>query len=272
VPTLSDEGTNYGFLGLNNMKNQNRYHVQGFVCLFPLFYAFLKYNLVDTMLNTLIMKRVRVNTHAKLRKNKSKLDGKITSRGFTCSKEGVRRVDKQNHLYNCHQNKVRTECVVWLHVSLVRETGKYKVYDFVVEHNHFLHLEETIYMMRSHRKMSEVQASEIDLAYASGISPKATHALMIREAGGRENLGYTELDQKNYIRTKRQKNLMYGEAASLLKYFQEQITKNLAFHYAVQLDNEEKITNIFWVDARMIADYVYFGDMMTFDTTFGTNK
>jgi hypothetical protein len=66
--------------------------------------------------------------------------------------------------------------------------------------------------------------------------------------------------------------LIYGEAVNLLKYFQEQINKNPAFHFAVQLDNEEKITNIFWVDARMIADYVYFGDMMTFDTTFGTNK
>lgn len=57
-------------------------------------------------------------------------------------------------------------------------------------------------MMRSHRKMSKVQASEIDLAYAFGISPKATHALMIREAGGKENLRYTELDQKNYLQTR----------------------------------------------------------------------
>jgi hypothetical protein len=106
-----------------------------------------------------------------------------------------------------------------LHVSLVREIVKYKVYDFLAEHNHFLHLEKTIYMMASHRKMSEVQASKIDLAYASGISLKATHALMIREAGGRANLEYTELDQKNYILTRRQRNLMYGEVASLLKYF-----------------------------------------------------
>jgi zinc finger SWIM domain-containing protein 3 len=67
-------------------------------------------------------------------------------------------------------------------------------------------------------------------------------------------------------------NLMYGETTSLLKYFQEQINKNSAFHYAVQLDNEEKIITFFGADARMIADYVYFGDMMTFDTTFITNK
>ncbi|XP_059454937.1 protein FAR1-RELATED SEQUENCE 5-like [Corylus avellana] len=204
--------------------------------------------------------------------NKSKLDGKVTTRGFTCCRAGVRGIDKRNHLYTRHRYEVRTNCPVRLHVSLVRETGKYKVYDFVAEHNHILHLEETAYMMRSHRKMSEVQAFEIDLACASGISPKATHALMSIEAGGRANLGYIELDQKNYLRTRRQRNLIYGEASCLLRYFQEKINKNPSFRYAVQLDAEEKITNIFWADARMIVGYVYFGDMMTFVTTFGTNK
>jgi zinc finger SWIM domain-containing protein 3 len=66
--------------------------------------------------------------------------------------------------------------------------------------------------------------------------------------------------------------LICGEADSLLKYFQEQINKNSLFHYAVQLDADEKMTNIFWADARMIVDYVYFGDVMTFNTTFSTNK
>ena len=35
---------------------------------------------------------------------------------------------------------------------------------------------------------------------------------------------------------------------------------------------EEHITNIFWADAKMIIDYAHFGDVVTFDTTFGTNK
>ena len=33
----------------------------------------------------------------------------------------------------------------------------------------------------------------------------------------------------------------------------------------MQLDNDDQITNIFWADARMVIDYVYFGDV-TFDT------
>jgi hypothetical protein len=79
-----------------------------------------------------------------------------------------------------------------LYLTLLQETRKYKVYDFVAEHNHILHLEETVHMMRSHREMSKIQVFAIDLACASGITLKATHALMSREAGGRANLGYTK--------------------------------------------------------------------------------
>ena len=58
----------------------------------------------------------------------------------------------------------------------------------------------------------------------------------------------------------------------MLKYFHDKIAENPSFQYALQLDVEEHITNIFWVDAKMILDYAYFGDVVTFDTTFGTNK
>lgn len=70
------------------------------------------------------------------------------------------------------------------------------MYDFVSEHNHVFHLAATTFMMRSERKMSDVQAFAIDLAYASGIKPKEIHELMSREAGRRANLGYTGIDQK----------------------------------------------------------------------------
>ena len=47
--------------------------------------------------------------------------------------------------------------------------------------------------------MSDVQAFAIDVAYAFGIKPKEIHELMSREVGGRDNLGYTRIDQKNYF-------------------------------------------------------------------------
>ncbi|KAL0005571.1 hypothetical protein SO802_013132 [Lithocarpus litseifolius] len=173
---------------------------------------------------------------------------------------------------DCTPEETRTNCLVQLGVSLVREPGKYKVYDFVLKHNHVFHLAATTFMMRSERKMSDVQAFAIDVAYASRIKPKEIHELMSREAGGRANLGYTGVDQKNYLQTRRQQSLINGEASSLLRYFQQQLIHNPSFHYAIQLDIEEQITIIFWADAKMIIDYAHFGDVFSFDTTFGTNK
>ena len=59
--------------------------------------------------------------------NKSKIDREITSRRFLCSKEGSRKADKRDHLTNQPRQETRTNCPVWLGVSLVWETGKYKV-------------------------------------------------------------------------------------------------------------------------------------------------
>ncbi|XP_056691911.1 protein FAR1-RELATED SEQUENCE 5-like [Spinacia oleracea] len=117
-----------------------------------------------------------------------------------------------------------------------------------------------------------VQAVEIELADDSGIRPRAAHEFIGAHVGGSNNLGCTHRDHKNYLRSKRQRDYMYGEAGSLLKYFHLQTIENPSFQYSIQLDCEEQITNIFWADARMLIDYASFGDVVAFDTTFGTNK
>ena len=64
----------------------------------------------------------------------------------------------------------------------------------------------------------------------------------------------------------------HGAAASLGRYFNRQLKKNPSYYFATQLDCEELITNIFWADARMIIDYSHFGDVITFGTTYSTNR
>jgi hypothetical protein len=108
------------------------------------------------------------------------------------------------------------------------------------------------------------------LADDCGINPRVAHEFATMHVGGRSNLGYTCSD-KNYLRTKQQKETKYGEG-SILHYFQTKVAENPSFYYADQLDSEEQITNTFWADAKMLIDYAHFGDVITFDTTFGTNQ
>ncbi|XP_042518642.1 protein FAR1-RELATED SEQUENCE 5-like [Macadamia integrifolia] len=152
------------------------------------------------------------------------------------------------------------------------DDGKYKCCEFVRERNHELHITSTVHMLRSQRNMLDIHTQEIDLADDSGIMPRSTVELMGRQAGGIENLSCLTQDVRNYLRTKRQRALTYGEAGSLMKYFVTQTRNNPSFTYSFQLDSEEQITNIFWADPKMIIDYAHFGDVISFDTTFCTNK
>jgi zinc finger SWIM domain-containing protein 3 len=58
-------------------------------------------------------------------------------------------------------------------------------------------------------KISKLQAFEIETADDSGIRPKAVHELAIRQVGGPFNLSYTRRDRKNYLQSKRQRELAF---------------------------------------------------------------
>ncbi|XP_075483731.1 protein FAR1-RELATED SEQUENCE 5-like [Primulina tabacum] len=196
--------------------------------------------------------------------NKNKNTGFITSYKYVCCKEGVRKKDKRDSSTLNHRLETRTNCKVRMGVTFV--DSKYKVNEFIEEHNHPLQLQETVHMLSSQRKITEVQAYEIDLAEDVGLKQKSKHA------GGIDGLGYTMLEAKNYIRSKRQRSMVYGEVGSLMRYFQQQLSKNSSFYHVNQMDVEEQITNVFWADARMIIDYEYFGDVVSLDIMYCTNR
>ena len=52
-------------------------------------------------------------------------------------------------------------------------------------------------------------------------------------------------DLNNYLRGKRQREMAYGQAGSMLMYFQDKIVENPSFQYALQMDREEQVANIF---------------------------
>ncbi|KAG6521076.1 hypothetical protein ZIOFF_018142 [Zingiber officinale] len=49
-------------------------------------------------------------------------------------------------------------------------------------------------------------------------------------------------------------------------------SQNSNFFYVLDLDEESRIRNVFWADARCRAAYDYFSDVVTFDTTYLTNS
>ncbi|KAJ4785462.1 Protein FAR1-RELATED SEQUENCE 5 [Rhynchospora pubera] len=169
--------------------------------------------------------------------NKCKKTGRISSRGFLCSNEGHRINDKRVKFARPRRPETRTGCQVGMSVKLIRETGKYRVYEFKPDHNHDLQVP-----VREGASQVQTAGEEMEILEDSIISP-------------------------NYLPTRRQRDLIYGDTGKLLTFFYEKRLENPSFVHSEQLDGEERVTNIFWVDAKMCIDYEQFGDVVMFDTS-----
>ncbi|XP_057443378.1 protein FAR1-RELATED SEQUENCE 5-like [Lotus japonicus] len=151
--------------------------------------------------------------------------GSIATCIFVCCKEGLRKPDKRDYKTINARPETRTGCKARL--GLKNLCGKLIVHDFIEEHNHILHLQETTHMLSSQRKVSEVQCHQIDVADDAGLQQRKRFDLMSKQVGGRTNLGYTRLDQKNYLRNRRQRSMVRGEAGYLLQYFQRKLLSTM---------------------------------------------
>jgi len=149
----------------------------------------------------------------------------------------------------------------------LRDDGLYCIYEFLHEHNHILATGSQALYLRSQRKITEAQMASAENAKSVGISNKATIDLMAKEAGGYENLGFTREDMKNILYSKRSLKVNEGDTGGVLEYMEKKSSEDVNFFYSIQVDEDDLITNIFWTDSKMIADYEVFGDVLCFDTT-----
>ncbi|XP_059623207.1 protein FAR1-RELATED SEQUENCE 5-like [Cornus florida] len=198
----------------------------------------------------------------------NKVNGRITSRALVYSKEGVKGTDKRDVFRKTPRAETRTNCGAQMVLRYDKTKAKYVVSKFVKSHNHPFIIVECSHIMPSQRRISSVQAIDIELASDSRVPACNAYELMGRQSGGKESVGYLEVDLKNYLRTQRQNELLYGEAAWLVDYFETHACEDPSFFYSLQLDTEQMITNIFWSDCRMIIDCGHFGDVISFDITY----
>ncbi|XP_028946398.1 protein FAR1-RELATED SEQUENCE 5-like [Malus domestica] len=143
---------------------------------------------------------------------KNKKTNEVTSRFFACSKEGFRLQDKQDYKIKKPRAATRTGCHAKMIIKLNGSNGRFFVHEFEEQHNHALQKPECAHMLQFQRKISDSQAAELDLAKESGILLWESYELMAKHVGERESLGYTKVDQKNYLLSKRQRKMVYGEA------------------------------------------------------------
>ncbi|KAI5335879.1 hypothetical protein L3X38_026013 [Prunus dulcis] len=164
---------------------------------------------------------------------------------FVCFTEGKREIDKRVSNVKYHRVETRCGCLARMKISC-HLNEKYPVIEFVSKHNHVTTSSSKTHLFRSHRKITLAQIAEVDMADNSGIAPKAALGFLSRQAGGRESLAFIPDDYKNYLHSKRIREMKLGDTFDMLEYLQQMQWNDLNFFfYAIQVDEDDLITNIF---------------------------
>ncbi|XP_010251636.1 PREDICTED: protein FAR-RED IMPAIRED RESPONSE 1-like [Nelumbo nucifera] len=162
----------------------------------------------------------------------------------------------------------RTDCKASMHVKR-RQNGKWYVYNFVKEHNHEL-LPAQAYHFRSRRCMDAISKKHLEFLHAGQVQISKICAAMPNQCDGDQTVGFVEL-VRNQMK-KARLAIKPEEAQALLDYFIRMQEENANFFYVIDLNDEQRLKNVFWVDSKARHDYFSFGDVVCFDTTYLTKR
>jgi hypothetical protein len=193
-------------------------------------------------------------------------DDTISQKYIVCSSEGHRKNTESS------KDVTRTGCNARVQFSVSRE-GVWIVQKVVLDHNHYLASPNKSHKLRSQRHVIEADRMLISQIREAGMKPSQVYEFMKQFYGGAEKVPFSRMDCNNEIGRERNKYLESNDAQTLLEYLKNKQMEDPTFFYAVELDQKDgRIANFFWADGQSIMDYACFGDAVSFDTTFQTNK
>lgn len=195
--------------------------------------------------------------------SKSRADGTLCSKYFVCSNEGQPVVSTAQPARK-QRASTRSDCKARVQFYINRE-GVWTVQKVELDHNHFLVSPDKSHMLRSQRHLSESDQQIMNQIRKEGITAADIQRVFQQWSGGAENLHLLKKDSDK-------KYLQPNCAQALLEYLRNKQSENPSFFYAVQLNDDGRIANFFWTDGQAIVDYTCFGDVVSFDTTFETNR
>ncbi|RYR42525.1 hypothetical protein Ahy_A08g038993 [Arachis hypogaea] len=183
----------------------------------------------------------------------------IKNQLITCSREGKWRskispTEKTNPTAGLN-------CPARIYIHTLKDVGAWMISKVVLDHSHPCYPSKAE-MLKQHRELSMSIRRTIENNEEAGIRPSKTYQSFVAAAGGHRELNFIEKDVMNYI-TREVRNVSEQEDAKEFgKYF----------FFELELEEDQSIKLAFWADARSRAAFEYFGDVISFDTTYNTNR
>lgn len=139
------------------------------------------------------------------------------------------------------------------------------------EHNHELSPPGESRFLRSHKNMSDAEKKLIRTLNSVQIPNRKIMAILSFLRGGLSAVPFTKKHVSN-LRTSMRKELNQNDMMQVLAFFSQKQSEDPRFFYTFQADENNTVKSIFWSDANCRSCYYQYGDCVSFDTTYRTNK
>ena len=184
---------------------------------------------------------------------------------LSCSSAGFKKKSEANN----PRPETRTGCPAMIVIRLV-DSKRWRIVEVELEHNHQVSPQIKRFY-KSHKKMilaaKKAQPSPEPVTEVHTIKLYRTAVL---EA---DHIGYSNFNEGiNPVDNSKHLELKEGDAHAVYNYFCRMKLTNPNFFYLFDLDDDGRLRNVFWADARSRAAYGYFCDTVAIDTTCLANK
>uniref|UniRef100_A0A2N9IGD9 SWIM-type domain-containing protein n=1 Tax=Fagus sylvatica TaxID=28930 RepID=A0A2N9IGD9_FAGSY len=169
------------------------------------------------------------------------------------------------------RSTIKNACEAGIKASMDITDKKWRILSFIEDHNHDLSPSKSRHFA-AFRHISTDTKRRLLINDNAGIRINSSIKASVVEAGGYKNVTYNQRDVRNFLEKERRLKCKEGDGQALHDYFVRMQAKNSNFYHALDLDDELRVRNVFWVNARSRAAYESFNDVITFDTTYLTNK
>ncbi|KAK1404777.1 hypothetical protein POM88_004382 [Heracleum sosnowskyi] len=203
-------------------------------------------------------------------------DDTIVSKYVVCSRAGFNEknelISDRNRKKGVRRRTVSGRCGCNAKIILKFVSNEsYRVSVFVEGHNHNLVSKAGRHFLRANREMSYTSRNFMFDSMKVNIGASQSFSFMKELVGGFANVGSTVRDFRNFSRDLKQ---YVGErdAQMIIEKFKVKKESCESFYYAYDLDTEGHLTKLFWADSIARRNYELYGDAVSFDATFDTNK
>ncbi|XP_042032398.1 protein FAR1-RELATED SEQUENCE 5-like [Salvia splendens] len=203
------------------------------------------------------------------RKNGSKKVDDITIWFYmVCNREGEQKFSDQQP----KRRRKSKKCGYNAGVAFKFDSDRgYVIQHLNEEHNHPMVEIQHQKFMRFNRKLEHVHQKFISDCVGTNIGPSLTFKLLTELMGGYESVGCTVLDIRNYTRDIRRYAEGY-EAQMIIDEMKKKKENCDALTYEYEVDSCSRLMHLFWCDPIAKMNFMQFGDIVSFDTTYSTNR